>query len=85
MTESNNTVNLQITDNGKGLPADFKVTDSTSSLGLQLIDTLSQQLEGSYSYESKNGETHFELTFEKSDVKGSSNTLGNIYINIDAD
>lgn len=75
MAEANNTVSLQITDNGKGIPADFKLTESMNSLGLQLIDTLTQQLEGDYKYESADGKTHFKLTFKKADIKGSSNML----------
>lgn len=75
LTEVNNTISLQITDNGKGFPADFKATDSPSSLGLQLIDTLAQQLEGEYTYESSDGKTYFKLTFKKADLKGSGSAL----------
>lgn len=75
MAQTNDTVSLQITDNGKGLPADFKLTDSTSSMGLQLIDTLTQQLEGEYKYESDDGKTHFKLTFKKRDTSGAGSAL----------
>jgi two-component sensor histidine kinase len=44
-------------------------------LGLLLIETLSDQLEADYTYETENGETHFTLTFEKKEVKGSSSAL----------
>ncbi|MDZ7680473.1 MAG: PAS domain S-box protein [Fodinibius sp.] len=82
MRKKNNSITLQISDNGKGLPPDFHISKHPGSLGLQLIVTLSQQLEGNYNYESKKGKTHFVLTFKKADVKGSSNTLGNSYSNI---
>ncbi|WP_440999909.1 PAS domain S-box protein [Fodinibius sp. SL11] len=75
MKKESDTVTLQISDNGKGLPPDFQISKNASSLGLQLIDTLSQQLEGDYRYESDNGKTHFKLTFQKRDTKGSGSSL----------
>jgi PAS domain S-box-containing protein len=52
---------LIISDNGKGLPAhvDFK---NTSSLGLQLVNTLIEQLEGTIEMDNKNG-TKFTINF----------------------
>jgi PAS domain S-box-containing protein len=76
------TITLRISDDGKGFSPDFQTSYNTGSLGLQLIDTLSQQLDGDHKYESKSGETHFVLTFTKTDVKGASNALGNSYSNI---
>jgi len=79
MNKKKDNITLRISDNGKGLPPNFHISKDTGSLGIQLIDTLSQQLEGNYKYESNNGETQFMLTFTKADVKGSSNALGNNY------
>ncbi len=74
LSEENNTVSLQINDNGKGLPQDFQELQSGESLGLKLIDTLSKQLEAEYTYQSMdNGGTQFSLAFEKADVKGIGN------------
>jgi two-component sensor histidine kinase len=75
ISESNHKVELRITDNGKGLPKGFPDNFETNSLGLLLIETLSSQLNADYSYETKNGETHFTLTFEKKEIKGSSSAL----------
>jgi two-component sensor histidine kinase len=73
--ESNGKVELKITDNGKGLPKGFPNILKKESLGLQLIETLSEQLEADYKYETENGETNFILTFEKREIKGSSSAL----------
>jgi two-component sensor histidine kinase len=75
ISESDQTVTLRIIDNGKGLPKGFPDNFETNSLGLLLIETLSSQLNADYSYETKNGETHFTLTFEKKEIKGSSSAL----------
>jgi two-component system, sensor histidine kinase PdtaS len=55
---------LTVEDNGVGLPADFDI-NNTSSLGLQLINTLTQQIDGHVSYSSKsNGGTSFIVDFK---------------------
>jgi PAS domain S-box-containing protein len=54
---------LEVKDNGKGLPEDLEI-QNTNSLGLKLIDTLSQQLDGKYNLSSKNG-TEFRMHFTK--------------------
>ena len=61
--EKENNVHLEVKDNGKGLPKDFNIQDTTS-LGLKLIDTLSQQLEAEYDLSSENG-TIFSISFVK--------------------
>lgn len=53
---------LIVEDNGVGLPANFDINNN-SSLGLQLINTLSQQIDGHVSYLS-NGGTSFTLDFK---------------------
>lgn len=52
---------LCITDNGKGLHV--ATVPNQNSLGLTLIDALTKQLEGQYSYENVEG-THFCLIFD---------------------
>ncbi|MEX1010475.1 MAG: PAS domain S-box protein [Balneolaceae bacterium] len=75
ITQEKSAVVLQITDNGKGLPEDFNISDNTESLGLLLIDTLSQQINADYTYESEVGKTVFKLTFSKKDITGSGSGL----------
>ncbi|MEX1212117.1 MAG: PAS domain S-box protein [Balneolaceae bacterium] len=75
MTEHERTIKIQITDNGKGLPPDFGISIKTGSLGLKLIEILSEQIAADCRYESSDERTHFILTFEKSDSKGSSSAL----------
>jgi PAS domain S-box-containing protein len=58
---------LSIKDNGIGFPdsIDFR---NTSSLGLQLIITLTEQLEGNISMNNSGG-TEFQIVFKKDDYK----------------
>lgn len=72
MREKNQKVLLRITDNGNGLPKGFPKSDNKNSIGMQLIDTLSIQLNAEYQFQTVDGVTHFSLTFQKSDLKGSS-------------
>jgi PAS domain S-box-containing protein len=60
----NDTINIFIEDNGIGLPKDFDITES-DSLGLQLVTTLTEQLDGSLSIKVENG-TKYLITFVKS-------------------
>jgi PAS domain S-box-containing protein len=57
-------INLIIKDNGMGFPDDFEVAKH-SSLGLVLIDVLSQQLDGEHSYSSTEAGTSFRLSFSR--------------------
>ena len=41
----NNEIKIEVEDNGVGIPDDFRV--EAESLGLQLVQTLIEQLEGS--------------------------------------
>ncbi len=50
---------LSVSDNGIGLKDDF---NSRDSMGITVIQALSQQLNGKHSYRTENG-THFELVF----------------------
>lgn len=53
---------MQISDNGVGLPQHFKIGNS-NSLGLKLVSILSRQLRGSVTYSSEKGTT-FTITFK---------------------
>lgn len=55
----NNTVLMRVKDNGVGLPADYK---NKQSLGVTVIESLSEQLDGSFTFSNDNG-TCFELKF----------------------
>jgi two-component sensor histidine kinase len=70
MNEIGRKVRLIIKDDGKGLPENFENTER-DSLGVTLVETLSQQLQGEYEMTS-NGEdgqgTRFSLEFEKEEA-----------------
>jgi len=54
---------LIVADNGKGLPENIDFRD-TDSLGLQLINILVEQIEGSIELKRNSG-TEFKITFRK--------------------
>ncbi len=55
--------NLKYSDNGSGLLTDFKtITGSSDSLGLKIIEFLSEELNGKYKMYNDNG-ANFELVF----------------------
>jgi two-component sensor histidine kinase len=58
---------LTLTDNGPGMPEGFDFSNSTS-LGLNLIKRLSQQLFGSFIYKNNDGLTSI-LTFKDTDLR----------------
>lgn len=62
--DSTDNLNYQLTvsDNGKGMPADFQLKDS-KSLGLKLVTILSRQLRGSLHFEVGEGTT-FTIKFK---------------------
>lgn len=62
--QAKDTVTLSIEDNGVGLPDDFN-PESTKTLGMQLIQTLSDQLFGSFKFESDTEGSTFTLSFDK--------------------
>lgn len=64
-------VTIRIEDNGVGLPDDFDEKKHTS-LGLELIDLLSKQLDGENRYVSNGNGTTFELKFQRANVKGAA-------------
>jgi two-component sensor histidine kinase len=58
----NNAIVMRVNDNGVGLPEDYK---QKQSLGVTVIESLSEQLDGTYSFSNNNG-TCFELKFKHS-------------------
>lgn len=69
MHPQNENIRLTIKDNGIGLPADFDI-NKIETLGLELIKTLTQQLQGTLELNQNHG-TQFTVTFAQSnkDVK----------------
>lgn len=59
----NDNCELIISDDGVGLPADFDI-DETDSLGMNLMRGLTDQLDGNFSIENKNG-LRISVTFRK--------------------
>ncbi|MDZ7682682.1 MAG: PAS domain S-box protein [Fodinibius sp.] len=71
LQQVDNTFRLEISDNGVGIPEHYSKGDTESSLGIHLIQKLSNQLKGEYDYRSTGEGTVFTLEFEKAEVKGS--------------
>ena len=63
LKENDDNIRLLISDNGVGLPDDFE--DRQGSLGMNLISTLSNQLDGDYNFSSSEQGTTFTLEFNK--------------------
>jgi PAS domain S-box-containing protein len=63
LKEVSGKVELRIEDNGVGLPGDYNILKS-DTLGLQLVSTLTEQLDGQISVVSRRG-TKYLITFEK--------------------
>lgn len=60
--EENNTIHFSLKDNGQGFPKD--VTGDSKKLGIELIMSLVDQLNGTCSFQSNNG-AEFKLTFSR--------------------
>lgn len=63
LTTHSGQIHLTVSDNGIGFPPDFDF-DQTDSLGLQLINTLVDQLDGSIEFNGQNG-SRVEVSFPK--------------------
>ncbi len=63
LKEKNEVIHLEISDNGKGLPGKFEDLQ-TETLGLQLVATLIEQLDGEIKTENTNGTKYF-IKFDK--------------------
>jgi len=74
LEEAESSIILKIVDDGIGLPEDFH-SKTYNSMGLKLIDLLSEQLEAEIHHETRNGLTTFSLIFEKVYIEGSDNSL----------
>lgn len=74
LTRQNDSVTLKISDNGNGLPKNFD-GNMESTMGLKLIDLLTNQIGGKNQFYSDENGTTFLLEFEKSDAKGASSAL----------
>lgn len=61
MRQQDTTVELEVRDNGKGLPENWK--ENNHSLGMELINSLSQQIDGTHQFKNDNGLV-FELVFK---------------------
>ena len=75
LIKKDETITLKIRDDGKGLPDDFDEAGNGSTIGMELIQTLTGQLNGKYSYNSLDRGVEFELVFDKSDRKGIGSNL----------
>ncbi|MEX2379892.1 MAG: PAS domain S-box protein, partial [Vicingaceae bacterium] len=65
--QNSDEITLQIKDNGNGFPEDIDYKN-TDSLGLQLVNTLVEQLEGSITLDNSKGAA-FTIKFKKKDTK----------------
>jgi len=74
LKEKNNEINIKVEDDGVGMPEGFRV-ENTESLGLQLVQTLIEQLEGTIKL-SANGGTKYLITFVKQPEIRESNAEG---------
>lgn len=72
ISESENRVKIRIEDDGVGLPDE---DESSGSLGLHIIEILSNQLQGTKKLYNTGSGTAFELEFEKSDTMGAGSAL----------
>lgn len=76
LKESGDLIDLTIPDNGRGLPNGF-VEMNLKSLGLKLIDVLSQQMNTTFDFmQPDEGGTSFHIKISRSWVKG----IGNAYL-----
>jgi PAS domain S-box-containing protein len=73
LTKSDKEISIIVRDNGKGLPDGFTVGDH-ASIGMNLIETLTNQLEGELYYTSDGG-TEFKVVFENKKQTGSGSLL----------
>jgi two-component sensor histidine kinase len=60
-------INFNVSDNGIGIPDNFKI-ENTSTLGLNLVRTLVNQLEGKLTIEQNNG-VSYDVIFKEMEYK----------------
>ena len=73
LRELDQEISIIVRDDGKGLPDDFLVEDH-ASIGMNLIETLTNQLEGELFHTSDEG-TEFKVVFESKKQSGSGSIL----------
>jgi PAS domain S-box-containing protein len=73
LRKSDREISIIVRDDGKGLPENFSVQDH-ASIGMNLIETLTNQLEGQLFYTSDEG-TEFKVVFESKKQTGSGSIL----------
>ncbi len=73
LNESGQEISITVRDNGRGLPENFSVENHTS-IGMNLIESLTNQLEGKLFYTS-NGGAEFKVVFENKKQTGSGSLL----------
>lgn len=71
LSSEGNQVQLEMNDNGVGLPKNFKLSHQ-ESLGFQLIQTLKSQIGAEITLNSSSEGTFFRLTFKKEKIKGAA-------------
>ncbi len=59
--DSDNSFKLQVSDNGVGIPKDFRI-DNSETLGMQLVNTLVDQMNGTLAVKNTTGST-FTINF----------------------
>jgi two-component sensor histidine kinase len=69
LRERGDIILVKVKDDGCGLPDDFGVSE-ISSMGIQLIELLTQQLKGERNFHSDKSGTTFTLRFSKHEGKG---------------
>ena len=67
MRKDKNLITMEVSDNGIGLPANFEV-EKASTLGLKLVTTLVDQLEGNMVIDRSKG-TSYKITFKEINYK----------------
>lgn len=65
LKQANASINLKVKDNGSGFDFDFDKDKESQSLGMELIKSLVEQIEGHYKISNQNG-CLFELNFKLS-------------------
>jgi PAS domain S-box-containing protein len=67
MIRDNNMINFKVSDNGSGIPDNFQL-ENTTTLGLNLVKTLVNQLEGELTVEHNNG-ISYDVNFKEIEYK----------------
>lgn len=63
MKEHKNTIELNLSDSGQGLPKEFDI-ETTTSFGIRIIKLLTEQIKGTFQLESTNG-VSYQISFPK--------------------